>query len=360
MRINSELIKTAIADAKAIRVTAYANAKASLEEAFAPRFEAMFADKLKEDAEEEQEEAISEVEAPNQVSGKGGEAKGPKTKAVTKGQPKKVSDGNTNFKTVAVGGSEGAAGSKAPGASVGISESAEEEEEGKAMDENYEEEEESVAEAGLTSEDLDEVIRELEAEVADEEEGKHVEEPVDSELPPAPEGGEGHEEVPHDHSEPDGDEVPGEGDPEAHDHHDDSGDGEEIPGEEPGETPADGEEVNIDVNPAPPVEAPFGHGGHAGHTGEEDEEINLEELLAALNEEAEEEDDEEEEGKSMDESTDGQDKSGGVKGYPKAPQDASKKQLKGKNHNIGKVKVKLVPVQLVVSLSVRVNLVNTR
>ena len=34
--INSELLKEAIADAKAVRATALANAKAALEEAFAP------------------------------------------------------------------------------------------------------------------------------------------------------------------------------------------------------------------------------------------------------------------------------------------------------------------------------------
>ena len=111
--INSELLKEAIADAKAVRATSLANAKAALEEAFAPRFEAMFAEKLKEESEEEQEGMMQEVEAPNQVSGKGGEAKGPKTKAVTKGNPKKVSDANTNFKVVAVGGAEGAKGSNA-------------------------------------------------------------------------------------------------------------------------------------------------------------------------------------------------------------------------------------------------------
>lgn len=46
----SNLLKEAIADAKAVRATALANAKVALEEAFAPRFEAMFANKLKEDA----------------------------------------------------------------------------------------------------------------------------------------------------------------------------------------------------------------------------------------------------------------------------------------------------------------------
>lgn len=46
----SNLLKEAIADAKAVRATALANAKVALEEAFTPRFHAMFADKLKEEA----------------------------------------------------------------------------------------------------------------------------------------------------------------------------------------------------------------------------------------------------------------------------------------------------------------------
>lgn len=332
--INSELLKEAIADAKAVRATALANAKASLEEAFAPRFEAMFAEKLKEDSEEEQEEMVSEVEAPNQVSGKGGEAKGPATKAVSKGQPKKVSDAASNFKTVAVGGSEGAAGSKAPAATQSIVK-------------ETEEQEEVVAEAGLTSEDLDEIIKELEAEVSGEEEG----EPQAAAPAPAP--------------EPDGDEVPAEMpaappvDPLAA-----AGAPPVAPapvcdpaaaGAVPGAAP---------VAPAAPVD---GAAPAAPAAPEGDEEINLEELLASLNEEAEEEEESVKEGKlppwlakkgekgekedkdddkkeDMDESKSnngvptnelkGQDKSGGVKGYPAAPQDASKHQVQGKNHNI--------------------------
>jgi hypothetical protein len=72
--MDSNLLKEAIADAKAVRATALANAKVALEEAFAPRFEAMFSEKLKEEAgvntpssippamEEEQEVSESEVD----------------------------------------------------------------------------------------------------------------------------------------------------------------------------------------------------------------------------------------------------------------------------------------------------------
>lgn len=348
--INSELLKEAIADAKAVRATSLANAKAALEEAFAPRFEAMFADKLKEEAEEEQEESIQEVEAPNQVTGKGGEAKAPKTKAVSKGNPKtpKGGAGDKDFKAVQAG--MGPAGVPKLG---------------KKVNETSEEEgEEKLDEAGLTSEDLDEIIKELENEVAGEEEG-HDEMP----QAPAPAPVAGDEE---------GGEVP---------------QSPEFGGEAPEveADPAAGGEVNIDLGGGeeggeheeggmnagglPDANAEGGQFGAQqipgqspapqipGQPGEDDENINLEELLAALNEEADEEDeekevsegnlppwlkkkgegkDDEEDDKEVDESVsnhgvptnvDGQNKISGTNVYAKAP-DASRKQIKGKNHNI--------------------------
>jgi len=59
--MESNLLKEAIADAKAVRATALANAKVALEEAFAPRFHAMFADKLKEEAGVKEEEVVPPV-----------------------------------------------------------------------------------------------------------------------------------------------------------------------------------------------------------------------------------------------------------------------------------------------------------
>ena len=50
----SDLLKEAIADAKAVRATALANAKAALEEAFQPKLEAMLAEKLKNEISEEE------------------------------------------------------------------------------------------------------------------------------------------------------------------------------------------------------------------------------------------------------------------------------------------------------------------
>jgi len=62
MNGKSDLLKEAIADAKAVKETALANAKIALEEAFAPRIEAMLSTKLSEDLYEDEME--DEVPAP--------------------------------------------------------------------------------------------------------------------------------------------------------------------------------------------------------------------------------------------------------------------------------------------------------
>jgi len=63
MANNRDLLKEAIADAKAVKETAIANAKAALEEAFEPRIKSMLSAKLeemeKEDMDEEIEEAVT-------------------------------------------------------------------------------------------------------------------------------------------------------------------------------------------------------------------------------------------------------------------------------------------------------------
>jgi hypothetical protein len=53
----SDLLKQAIADAKAVRATALANAKAALEEAFAPKLQSMLSEKLRQEVEGMEEEA---------------------------------------------------------------------------------------------------------------------------------------------------------------------------------------------------------------------------------------------------------------------------------------------------------------
>ena len=62
-----DLLKDAIADAKAVRETALANAKIALEEAFTPRIQSMLSDKIQnelEGDEEAAEEAPVEGEEP--------------------------------------------------------------------------------------------------------------------------------------------------------------------------------------------------------------------------------------------------------------------------------------------------------
>ena len=58
---NRDLLKEAIADAKALKETAIANAKAALEEAFEPRLKSMLSAKLEEMEQEELEEADEEM-----------------------------------------------------------------------------------------------------------------------------------------------------------------------------------------------------------------------------------------------------------------------------------------------------------
>ena len=60
--MSRDLLKEAIADAKAVKETAIANAKAYLEEAFTPQLRSMLAAKLEEMDEDEVSETVSETE----------------------------------------------------------------------------------------------------------------------------------------------------------------------------------------------------------------------------------------------------------------------------------------------------------
>jgi hypothetical protein len=78
---SSKLLKEAIADAKAVRETAIANAKIALEEAFTPRLQSILSKKLQSEMEGEEEEA--DINEDNDVSSEigGGDNKMPATKA---------------------------------------------------------------------------------------------------------------------------------------------------------------------------------------------------------------------------------------------------------------------------------------
>jgi len=133
----SNLLKEAIADAKAVRATALANAKAALEEAFNTKAEAMLAEKLKQEIAADEAVSSSEI-----GSGGVGASHAPDKGAVThqdpQGGPKVVSL------------------------------------------------EEEGAEETVTNEEIDEILKELEAEL--EEEGQAQTEPVAAapEAPVAP------------------------------------------------------------------------------------------------------------------------------------------------------------------------------
>ena len=78
---SSKLLKEAIADAKAVRETAIANAKIALEEAFTPRLQSILSKKLQAEMEGDEEEA--DINEDNDVSSEigGGDNKQPATKA---------------------------------------------------------------------------------------------------------------------------------------------------------------------------------------------------------------------------------------------------------------------------------------
>ena len=177
----SDLLKEAIADAKAVRATALANAKAALEESFKPTLEAMLAEKLKSEIGAEDEA----VHSSDIGSGGVGSSHAPSKGAVTHQDP--------------------------------------------GANQMFEEAEEEV-----TSEELDEILAELEREMGDE--------PV----APAPA-------------------------PEA-----------PVAAEPAAEVPAPAPAPEAPVAPAP--EAPVA----AEEVEEVDEEINLQELLDTLSEEVEE------------------------------------------------------------------------
>ena len=63
----SDLLKEAIADAKAVKETALANAKIALEEAFTPRIQSMLSAKLSEELEDEEEEGMEGATRGNEM-----------------------------------------------------------------------------------------------------------------------------------------------------------------------------------------------------------------------------------------------------------------------------------------------------
>jgi len=80
---NSKLLKEAIADAKAVKETALANAKLALEEAFTPRLQSILSQKLRAEAEEEKDNEAKPVDEELDSTGIGSSTSNPKLDAHT-------------------------------------------------------------------------------------------------------------------------------------------------------------------------------------------------------------------------------------------------------------------------------------
>lgn len=176
--MNSKLLKEAIADAKAVRETALANAKIALEEAFTPKLQSMLSRKLQEELEGEEMKEEDEVELTqeNDVSseiGKGDGTKMPAAKAFDSAAESDELAAADVDKISAEVGSEDENAEKV----ADITEGEEEEDitgatPGSAMNEEEGDEDEL---------DIEEIIRELEAD-ADAEEAPVAEEEHEEEA----------------------------------------------------------------------------------------------------------------------------------------------------------------------------------
>ena len=179
--MNSKLLKEAIADAKAVRETALANAKIALEEAFTPKLQSMLSRKLQEELEGEEEKEEDGMQHENAVSSEIGTGDGTKMPAAavftSAAQTDDLSAADVDKISAEVGSEDENAEKVA-----GITEGEEEEEDvtgatpGSAMNEEEGDEDEL---------DIEEIIKELEAEA--DEEAPVAEEEHEEEAPAAAE-----------------------------------------------------------------------------------------------------------------------------------------------------------------------------
>ncbi len=162
---SSKLLKEAIADAKAVRETAIANAKIALEEAFTPRLQSILSKKLTAEMEGEEEEA--DVNEDNDIS-----------TGIGTGDNKQPTDKANSAQTDLSGISKqsGEAGSEVEDYDKvkDLTEGEDEESEEVVEDYSTEDDEEAPAmegedEMGEDELDLESIIRELEAQIAGEE-----------------------------------------------------------------------------------------------------------------------------------------------------------------------------------------------
>ena len=178
---SSKLLKEAIADAKAVRETAIANAKIALEEAFTPRLQSILSKKLQaemEGDEEETEDAVNEDNDTSSEIGSGADNKMPTDKVnsaqtdlsgISKqsGEPGSEVEDYDKVKDLTEGEDEFGADEEIPAEEPAAMEG---EDMAPEMDMDAEDEDEL---------DLESIIRELEAQIA----GEEGEEEVPAEAP---------------------------------------------------------------------------------------------------------------------------------------------------------------------------------
>ena len=163
--MNSKLLKEAIADAKAVRETALANAKIALEEAFTPKLQSMLSKKLQEELEGDESEEEVELTQENDVSseiGGGDGTKMPAAKAFSSAAESDELAAADVDKISAAVGSEDENAEKV----AGITEGEEEEDVTGATPDTGMNEEEEIDDVDS---EIDEIIKELEAAADDEE-----------------------------------------------------------------------------------------------------------------------------------------------------------------------------------------------
>jgi hypothetical protein len=178
--MNSKLLKEAIADAKAVRETALANAKIALEEAFTPKLQSMLSKKLSEELEGDESEEEVELTQENDVSseiGGGDGNKMPAAKAFSSAAESDELAAADVDKISAAVGSEDENTEKV----AGITEGEEEEDVTGATPETAMNEEEEMDDVDS---EIDEIIKELEA-AADDEESYATEGEEEMEAPVA-------------------------------------------------------------------------------------------------------------------------------------------------------------------------------
>ena len=187
---NSKLLKEAIADAKAVRETAIANAKIALEEAFAPKLQAVLSKRLQQEMEDEEEADVNEEysdgsEAPSADASNigGGENKKPADSANSSSGLAKTNP-DTDVETAPVGEEE----EDYDVVSEGEDEEVPGEEPSYIEEEDELEEEEELEEEDEDEMDLEAIIRELEGELEEgDDEEEMYEEEEEEEAPVAEE-----------------------------------------------------------------------------------------------------------------------------------------------------------------------------